>query len=108
MSQGWQPGSAAEKRNPTMVTTPKATPSSLQCPASVEIYVYLGKPSKLYPKIVKDDEVARAPAVAQRTLLASAHGELRVALVRCQDTDHRGWWLERLGVRCCWELRCRM
>ena len=73
-----------------MATIIQVTHSFL-IPASVETYVYLGKRLVRYLNTLSGVAVAHGPAVTKGSLLAEAHRELSVALIKCQGSMYCGW-----------------
>ena len=59
-------------------------------PASVEIYGYLGKPLARYLNTLSEVAASQGPAVTKGSLLAGAHRELSVALIKCHGSVYRG------------------
>ena len=55
-------------------------------PASVESYGYLGKPLVRYLNTLSEMAAACGPAVTKGSILAGAHREISMALIKCQGS----------------------
>ena len=84
-------GSAAAKRDGVkyQANSGHPHPGHTFHPASVETYGYLGKPLVRYLNTLSTVAAARGYTVTERSLVADAHRELSVTLIKCQGSEYR-------------------